>query len=277
MNKNYIKSTILGVMLITMSGCGSTASNNDSEIIQKKLDTITVERDELLIQLQKTENERDAIEKKLADVQQQLDRIEALLKTLQDQQVTPTAPPATPSSTTSNINQTGQTITYDVNGTENPTVTSYDDGFYTSGATSSYTKERNTIIDNVTNLMWQDNNQVGVDKKQWVTDAKYGEEKFDDTTGDTAANYCSRLTLDSYDDWRLPTVNELRGIIDYGKKGPAISEAFQYKNSSAYWTSNSNKKSSNYERAAWSISFSLGTVGLYDKDSARYIRCVREN
>ena len=175
------------------------------------------------------------------------------------------------------IKKTGQITSYQGNGDVNLSIA--DDGHYQSGVTPSYTRDAATgiVTDNLTGLMWQDNELV---QKQWLTTANYNTCAADtsdpacyDTSGDTAATYCSNLTLGGFIDWRLPTSSELEGIVDYGKKNPAIDAVFLHTSSSVYWSSTSAK---GYEDEAWHASFFYGYVVYGSKGNSYYVRCVRD-
>jgi len=145
----------------------------------------------------------------------------------------------------STLKKTGQTKSYDTNGNEVTDGSLKDDGFYQKGVTPSYTRDdaNDIVTDNLTGLMWQDDDTLVT--KQWLTTTNYNTCEYDtsspecyDTSGDTAASYCSNLTLGGYTDWRLPTSKELEGIVDYGKSYPAIDTTkFQSFSSSHYWSS----------------------------------------
>ena len=112
-----------------------------------------------------------------------------------------------------------------------------------------------TIVDNVTGLMWQ---------------------REDDNTTRTWANaisYCEGLTLGGYEDWRLPNEYQLQSIVDYGRYNPAIdTTAFPGTDPTYYWSS-STSASKTY--CAWVVSFFYPHV-VYDyKWSTYYVRCVR--
>lgn len=124
------------------------------------------------------------------------------------------------------IKKTGQTKSYDASGNEVTDNSLKDDGFYQKGITPSYTRDdaNEIVTDHVTELMWQDDADAASVIKPWLTPANYSTCSTDtassaceDTSGDTAATYCTTLTLGGYSDWRLPTLTELENIVDYGK------------------------------------------------------------
>lgn len=124
----------------------------------------------------------------------------------------------------------------------------------------SYTMNTNgTVIDNVTGLMWQ--------------------RQDDNVTRDWAAvwTYCAGLTLATFTDWRLPTKQELQTLIDYGRSNPAIdSIAFPGTEASGYWSSTSDASGGGLY--SWVVNFSNGYVNSYNEynnSSSYYVRCVR--
>ncbi len=158
--------------------------------------------------------------------------------------------------------KTGQTTTYHNN----------DDGDYQKGATRSYTRDdvNEIVTDNVTNLMWQDNESV---QKKWVTQVNYDAGNYSDTSGDTATTYCTNLALGGHNDWRLPTIEELVYITDKGRVNPAIDPEFENVSSSVYWSSTTNV---DYTGAAWDVYFNYGGDNHDYKHNAAYVRCVRD-
>ncbi len=178
--------------------------------------------------------------------------------------------------------KTGQTKSYDENGTEVTDGSIKDDGYYQKGVDRSYTRDdtKEIVTDNATGLMWQDNVDVESVKKQWLTDENYNTCSNDtnssacfDTSGDTAATYCENLTLGGYDDWRLPTQDELKTIVDIGKSDPAIDSAFTNVASAGYWSSSSVLS---YPYYAWGVLFFLNGHDAWTfKDDNYYVRCVR--
>jgi len=142
------------------------------------------------------------------------------------------------------LKKTGQTTSY----------TDYDDGYYQKGQTPRYTRASNSVTDELTHLMWQD-----------------------DATPETMAwsdaqSYCSNLSLDGYTDWRLPTRKELVGLSDYGRYSPAIDPIFQNTISNIYWSSTTYASNTSL---AWIVDFYNGYQVNNVKTSNNYVRCVR--
>jgi len=185
------------------------------------------------------------------------------------------------------VKKTGQTKSYNSEGDKVTDGSLKDDGFYQKGVDHNYTRAGDIVTDHVTGLMWQDDAAAASTPKPWLTADNYDTCKNDtsseaccDTNGDTAATYCSELTLGGYTDWRLPTVEELEGIVDYGKASPAINTTFintnlpysMEVNLPRYWSATTD---GSYRGGAWIVDFFIGNVTNRDKDSNYYVRCVR--
>jgi len=107
--------------------------------------------------------------------------------------------------------------------------------------------------------------------------------------------YAKNLRLGGYDDWRLPTIDELKEVISSCGGIPTIyvdddlesivdkninnnnyQDCYQEKGFSSdyYWSSTSNKNNSDN---AWLVHFYSGNVGSYRKYVNYYyfVRCVR--
>lgn len=117
---------------------------------------------------------------------------------------------------------------------------------------------KEVVIDNKSNLMWQDNADVKSIKKNW----------------ESSAEYCQNLSLAQQQDWRLPTKDELLLIVDHKRSNPAIYTEFKNVASDYYWSSSSNI---NYSDFAWNVTFYFGIENNNYKDKNYYIRCVRDN
>jgi len=178
--------------------------------------------------------------------------------------------------------KTGQTTSYDADGNVVADGTQRDDGHYQKGTTPSYTRDdgNETVLDNLTGLVWQDDSAVASVRKQWLSDDNYNTCRNDttdpacfDTTGDTATTYCANLVMGGFEDWRLPTSVELEGIVNYGARRPAIDSTFSNTASSYYWSSTSFV---GVEVNAWFVYFNNGDVNGNLKDANDYVRCVRD-
>ena len=80
-----------------------------------------------------------------------------------------------------------------------------------------------TVIDTQLNLIWQDNMSTKIIKRNWKN----------------AKKYCSNLSLEGYNDWKLPTVNQLDSIRDIDNASNVVSiPAFKNMTSNnCYWSS----------------------------------------
>jgi len=170
------------------------------------------------------------------------------------------------------IKKTGQTLSYEANGTIHTAGTQKDDGYYQKGISHSYSRDntKEVVLDHITGLMWQDNESI---QKQWVTTANYNAGNYSDTSGDTASTYCSDLTLGGYSDWRLPSAKELLFIVDNSKYNPSIDNQFQNIVSNGYWSSTTDASNTSH---AWYVDFYDGSTHYYGgKYYSLYVRCVR--
>jgi hypothetical protein len=178
------------------------------------------------------------------------------------------------------VKKTGQTKSYNTDGDEVQDNSLEDDGYHQKGIEPTYNKHSDVVLDNITKLMWQDNEEASVVKKQWLTDENYKSCKdyrglaCSDTSGNTAASYCSNLNLNGYTDWRLPSSTELESIVDYSNFKPALdTDFFEHVSSSRYWSSTDYSSNNSY---AWSTSFINGYVFMFNKKNNFHVRCVRD-
>jgi hypothetical protein len=123
---------------------------------------------------------------------------------------------------------------------------------------------KNIVI--INDLMWETESQ----KMDWYSALKYAE----------------KLNIHGYSDWRLPTIEELKSIIqncggivnsDKNKANTQYQNCYKnkgFKITDWYWSYNS--VSGNIPNA-WVVHFSSGSVSSdHHKYSSRYFKCVRE-
>jgi len=121
----------------------------------------------------------------------------------------------------------------------------------------SYTDNSDeTVTDNNTNLMWQQEDDN-------VT-----------RTWEDAGTYCTNLSLGGYYDWRLPNPKELLSIVSFENYNPAIDTVFfNSTKSSIYWSSASS--SAGDDDYVWHLNFYWGEVEDNSNSNEYYARCVR--
>ena len=113
------------------------------------------------------------------------------------------------------------------------------------------------VKDTSSNLLWEDTPHV--------REAKI--------TYPRAKVYCSELRLGEFQDWRLPSIHELLGIIDYRRTSPALLKAFNYiEDESFYWSQTVVADESD---AFWGVNFKRGASSKASEYYERYVRCVR--
>jgi hypothetical protein len=131
-----------------------------------------------------------------------------------------------------------------------------DDGFYSINPRSYTDNGDGTVVDNVTKLVWQQ--QDDEQARNW----------------EGANDYCEALTLSGFTDWRLPTVQELTSLVNFGASKPSIDQtAFPGTQPTWYWSSTTNASIS---ANAWDVNFYSGAINYYDDKSVfNYVLCVR--
>jgi hypothetical protein len=123
----------------------------------------------------------------------------------------------------------------------------------------AYTDNGNgTVTDCNTGLIWQRGDEQNETSRNWRE----------------ALDYCAGLELAGHRDWRLPTIEELRTLVDPGKSDPTINtryfpDCYSYH----YWSSST---SATNPDDAWLVAFYFGHAHWYPKDVVFcYVRCVR--
>ncbi|MSP38306.1 MAG: DUF1566 domain-containing protein [Deltaproteobacteria bacterium] len=156
--------------------------------------------------------------------------------------------------------KTGQTNDFGVTGS---------DGDLEKGTARSYTDNLNgTITDNSTGLVWEKLTSDNVGNFYTWADA-FAVKIAALNTVPCFATHC---------DWRLPNINELQSLADYGHVLPAINPVFNngvdsFTQSSVYWSSTTYQSNPN---DAWNVSFFDGFVFPFNKNfNFSYVRAVR--
>jgi hypothetical protein len=139
------------------------------------------------------------------------------------------------------------------------------DNFEEGRFVSMEINKESLVKDNLTELMWM--------KKTADIDNNGSVETDNDTvTWIDALKYCENLNYASYDDWRLPNIQELRSIIKYDTYSPAIDKSVFEIQSSKYWSSTTDTVFINNARG---ISYYYGNDISESKLNHNYVMCVR--
>ena len=91
-----------------------------------------------------------------------------------------------------------------------------EDSDYTINPLSYEDNNNGTITDNVTGLIWQ---KIDGGSVIW----------------EDAIAYADLLSLAGHEDWRLPTSDEIFGILDHGRQNPALNTAYFPRTDAQYW------------------------------------------
>jgi hypothetical protein len=141
----------------------------------------------------------------------------------------------------------------------------------------------NVVKDDIYKLMWQDS--YGKDMSPLVIPSIEEQNSHDKPmTYAEAVRYCDDLNFAGYDDWRLPTINELLSITDDTRFDPAINKAFKNvaykindKGEKSYGLYRSSTRRAGDSSGAWVVYFSNGGGGIWSDVSDRnFVRCVRD-
>ena len=91
----------------------------------------------------------------------------------------------------------------------------------------------------------------------------------------SAEKHCAELRLGGFDDWRLPTLDELQSIVDRTRYNPAIDSGVFKTNGNWTWTSSEYAGNPGPSGSVWIVGFYYGGVDYYHRLSAAFARAVR--
>lgn len=163
----------------------------------------------------------------------------------------------------------------------------------------TYSKEE-CVKDNITGLVWEGKTASGLRSTHSYTNYDssaignmqrwngQGTAIYDATANDLSSstnsigyvNYVNQINLCGMGSgWRVPTIDELRGLVDTSViSGPKINQNW-FPNSGPYpyyWSSSQNSENSSYTVYSWAIDFNTGaTNAYYSRNNNLYIRLVR--
>lgn len=116
------------------------------------------------------------------------------------------------------------------------------------------TARGNVVLDAATGLTWQKSGSPAT--KTWQE----------------ALAYCQDSVVDGYTDWRMPTVMELRTLVDYTRVSPALDPVRFVNAGNGFWTGTTFAE---HPELAWHVDFEAGLSAGDAKTAARCVRCVR--
>lgn len=132
------------------------------------------------------------------------------------------------------------------------------------------------VKDNITGLTWEIKTNDGGLRYKYKTYTNYGDNRSGDASEFAAAVNATNLC--GHADWRVPTILELQGIVDYSKDhslgdGPAIDSAWFINSiSENYWSSTALAGDASQ---AWNVDFRCGVVGYCGRNALYAVRLVR--
>ena len=112
------------------------------------------------------------------------------------------------------------------------------------------TRQKSTFTDTKTQLVWQDDIRVTRMQMTW----------------ENATLFCNALTLDGYDDWMLPSKEQLQTI--------SLQQSFKFKAQGYYWSSSEETSHLDF---AWDVDFTSGYAYYRAKDYRYQVRCLRHS
>lgn len=122
-----------------------------------------------------------------------------------------------------------------------------------------------TVSDATTGLVWQKCSRGQNNDSTCSGQAESG-------TWQTALNYCKNLTLDNRT-WRLPSLNELKSILDIGRSGGRLIDTTVFPATPAnyFWSASTDITDAT---SAWYVGFRWGRIFIILKSALQHTRCV---
>ena len=123
---------------------------------------------------------------------------------------------------------------------------------------SNLIKNGDFVIDRTNALMWEDTQQTVVNKVAQINSDKY----------------CASLGLGGYSNWRVPSVEEYKFVVDRNIKDDVkIAREFRHRLPVKYWTNKTTWR--NFGLWAYYVYLKSATFYYDNKTYLKYIRCIR--
>ena len=87
-----------------------------------------------------------------------------------------------------------------------------------------------------------------------------------------ALNKARALEFGGFNNWRMPSLEELKTIVDTCSEPPMVVEEFVRFAEGLVWTSSANI---DYATDAWAVDFATGEAVISSRDEARFVIFVR--
>ena len=121
-----------------------------------------------------------------------------------------------------------------------------------------------------------DSSFVRDDNKSIVIDSKNNKIYNDDSYGSNltfleANNYCAKMDYLGVNDWRVPSYEEMKSLLELSRRPIAIKHAFKNVQEGIYWSSTKDRREN-----AWYIDFDLGRYYVAEYSKKFFVLCVRD-
>jgi hypothetical protein len=130
-----------------------------------------------------------------------------------------------------------------------------------------------TITDNLTGLIWLQDAHCDTGPRSWdQAFANVAELNSSQTMGGETCDYYTA----EFTDWRLPNINELASLIDYGVSSGSVLPSPNFMNfvAAPYWSSTTVAITNNQDKA-WIVWFDNGSVSFDTKTTTHFVTAVR--